>query len=284
MLTVLEAINMSTDYLAKKNIESARTNAELFLSSILNCKRLDLYMMYDRPLTETELIKYREYLRRRSNFEPLQYIIGKVEFYGLELKLCRDVLIPRPETELLVETVIDNVTKDDKIKILDIGTGSGNIAIALAANLPESELIAVDLSEKAIELANENAKINQLESRISFECKDINSLDEDKYTDFDLIVSNPPYVSASDYKTLQKEIRNYEPDFAVTDFSDGLQFYRRIISISRTILIAGGQLFFELAEGQSGKVKNLLLENGYRNIMIVKDYQGINRIIGATSK
>jgi release factor glutamine methyltransferase len=135
MLAVLEAINKSTEYLDGKGIESARMNAELLLADILKCKRLDLYLMYDRPLKNDELNRYREFVRRRSTFEPLQYITGTVEFYGLELNITPAVLIPRPETEFLVESVISSVNKEDKLQILDIGSGSGNISCALAVNL-----------------------------------------------------------------------------------------------------------------------------------------------------
>jgi len=283
MLTVLEAINKSADYLASKKIESPRANAELFLASILNCKRLDLYMMFDRPLSETEMSKYREYLKRRSNFEPLQYIIGKVEFYGLELMINPEVLIPRPETELLVEAVINQVSKSNITKILDIGTGSGNIAIALAANLPDVSLTAIDISESSIKIAKRNSELLHLEERISFYCSDILKMNETDYTEFDVVVSNPPYVSAIEYKDLQKEIKDYEPDFAVTDFSDGYKFYERIILLSKNILKSGGHLFFELAEGQSGNVKNIFLQHGFRNISVIRDYQGINRIINAVN-
>ena len=283
MLTVLEAINKSADYLAAKKIESPRTNAELLLASILNCKRLDLYMMFDRPLGESEISKYREYLRRRSDFEPLQYILGKVEFYGLELMVNPDVLIPRPETELLVEAVINKMATINYPKILDIGTGSGNIAIALAANLPDAEIASLDVSESCIEIAKRNSESLHLRERINFRCKDIFTMKEGEYWNYDVIVSNPPYVSKIDYQKLQKEIIDYEPDFAVTDFSDGYRFFKKIILLSKNILKSGGYLFFEIAEGQSGKVKNIFLENGLRNISVLKDYQGISRIISAVN-
>ena len=132
MITVLESINLSSEYLKNKGIESPRINAELLLAHILNCKRLNLYLSFEKPLTEEELQKYRELLRRRSKFEPLQYIIGKVEFYGIDFKVNTSVLIPRQETEIIVETIIGQYDKHDILRILDIGTGSGNIAIALA--------------------------------------------------------------------------------------------------------------------------------------------------------
>ncbi|HEY6436691.1 MAG TPA: HemK/PrmC family methyltransferase, partial [Ignavibacteriaceae bacterium] len=135
MITVIESIKLSTDFLAGKGIESPRTNAELLLADIINCKRLDLYLLFDRPLSEVELQHYREYIKRRSSFEPLQYILGKVEFYGLELNVNKSVLIPRPETEILIENIINQFSNEKNLKILDIGCGSGNISIALAVQL-----------------------------------------------------------------------------------------------------------------------------------------------------
>jgi release factor glutamine methyltransferase len=149
MLTILEAIRRSTEYLAKKGIEDARLNAELLLCSILKCKKLNLYLNYDRPLADEEVSVYREYLKRRSEREPLQYIVGEVEFYGLVFKVDKSVLIPRPETEILVEKIIEE-NKDRQVSILDIGTGSGNIAVALKYHLPSAEVTAVDKSEDAL--------------------------------------------------------------------------------------------------------------------------------------
>jgi release factor glutamine methyltransferase len=279
MLTVLEAINKSVDFLSKKQIESPRINAELFLASILDCKRLDLYIMYDRPLSEEELNQYREYLKRRSTFEPLQYIIGKVEFYGIQLKITPDVLIPRPETEILVDTVINIFRKNDSVKILDIGSGSGNISIALAANLPNVVLTGIDISKKSISVANENSELLKLNHRISFFQEDIFDFNIEKYAGYDVVISNPPYVSKTDYLELQTEIKDFEPDFAVTDFSDGYTFYKRIIDISKKILKPGGKIFFEIAKGQSEIIKDFLIQDAYKNVFIVKDYQGIERVI-----
>ena len=279
MLTVLECINKSADYLAAKGVECARTNAELLLGHLLKCNRLDLYLKFDQPLSENEIELYREFLKRRGMFEPLQYIIGSVEFYGLKIKVTPSVLIPRPETELLVETVINSVDKEDELNILDIGCGSGNISVALAANFPNSIVTGIDISEDAIKIAKENAGLHNLSSRINFSLKDILkdvSFDSKK---FDIIVSNPPYVSEMDFEKVQPEIKNYEPDVAVTDHSDGFVFFRKISGISDKILRQQGMLFFEVAVNQSDHVKKILLNNGFENINIVNDYQNIERII-----
>ncbi len=282
MLTVLESLKLSTEYLEKKGIESPRLNAELLLGSILNCKRLDLYLKYDQPLTEDEINKYREYLVRRSKNEPLQYIIGKVDFYGLELKVNKSVLIPRPETELLVETIICNEKEKSSLLILDIGTGSGNIAIALALNLPQSEIIAIDISNEALDVAKENAQFYNTTNQIQFVRKNI--FDRIDFYDlkFDIVVSNPPYVSVNEYQKLQKEIIYYEPRVAVTDDDDGFKFYRRIIKIASDYLNKEGKLYFEIGKGQSDNIHKLMKEENFDNIQIIKDYQQIERIIYGT--
>ena len=154
MITVLESINLSSDYLKNKGIESPRINAELLLAHVLNCKRLNLYLSFEKPLSEEEIIKYKELLKRRIKFEPLQYIIGKVEFYGIDFMVNPSVLIPRQETEILVETIIRQYDKYDTLRILDIGTGSGNIAVSLAKNLDNSFITGIDISEDALKIAN----------------------------------------------------------------------------------------------------------------------------------
>jgi release factor glutamine methyltransferase len=274
-LTVLEAVQLSTGYLEEKGIESPRLNAELLLAGILNCKRLDLYLMFERPLNDEEVQSYREYIARRGKFEPLQYILGEVEFYGLKLKVSKDVLVPRPETELLVEEAIKLSSEVNVKTIIDIGSGSGNIAISLAKNLNGVKVTSIDLSSSAIKVAEANAGFNGVNDKIDF----INSGIEEYQTNqqFDLIVSNPPYVSEQDYSSLQKEILEYEPIESVTDKSDGYKFYRLISERSNDFLKNGGYLLFEMASGQSEKIKSILEQNNFSDIKIVKDYQNIDR-------
>lgn len=282
MITVLEAINLSTDFLQKKGIQSPRINAELLLASVLKCKRLQLYLSFDRPLKQNELDDYREMIKRRSSFEPLQYITGYVEFYNLEFKVNPAVLIPRPETEILVETIMGNC--NDKITILDIGSGSGIIGISLAVNLQNSYVYCTDISEEAIILAKENARRHNVMSRTSFLKHNIISQPIDFISVVDVIVSNPPYISKNDFNTLQKEIKNFEPRYALTDESNGFAFFNIIASKAKNKLNYGGKLFFEIAEGQSCKVKNILQENSFSDIKIVKDYQNIDRVIYGVKK
>jgi release factor glutamine methyltransferase len=279
MLTVLEAITSATEFLEKKGIKSPRLNSELLLSHILNCKRLDLYLSFERPLQKNEIDGYRELLKRRSKFEPLQYIIGKVEFYGLDFVINASVLIPRPETELLVDTIIGTVNRNARLAILDIGTGSGNIAIALAKNLPYSKVVGLDINSETIETAKKNAKLNEVENRLMFVKKNIfNSIDiGDNH--FDVVVSNPPYVSSEDFVGLEPELRLFEPKLALTDNGDGLKFYRKISYLANSLLKDGGKLFFEIGAGQSESVKQILTKNNFKNIIVKKDYSDIERII-----
>ena len=279
MLTILEVIAKSIEYLDKKGIESPRANAEILLANILNCKRLELYLMYEKPLRDSELNNYREFLKRRSNYEPVQYITGSVEFYALELKVTPAVLIPRPETEILVEVIIDSVKKEDELFILDFGSGCGNISIALAENLPNVHVTGIDISKDAIMIANENLEKYQLNGRVNFVNGDILKFNVNDFLNYDIIVSNPPYVSQNDYLNVQKEIKNFEPKIAVTDFSDGYKYFVKIITLASEILKSGGKLFFEMGEGQSKKINELLVKNNYKKIYVFKDYQKIDRVI-----
>jgi release factor glutamine methyltransferase len=284
MITVLESINLSAQYLNQKGIESPRTNAELLLANILGCKRLELYLSFDRPLSEVELQKYREQIKRRGSFEPLQYITGKVEFYGLELRVNPSVLIPRPETELLVENILNQFPKEKKLLILDIGCGSGNIAITLASNLSAAKIVSTDISAEALKVAEENSKINNVSGRIKFVNHDILKNDLNNFPMFDIVVSNPPYVSKENFSSLQQEIRDFEPQIAVTDDNDGYTFFRTIAKKAQTKLKEDGKLFFEVAQGQSEEVVQILMKNNYKNIRVIKDYQNIDRVIFGEKK
>jgi release factor glutamine methyltransferase len=283
MITVLESINRSSEFLKNKGIESPRINAELLLAHILNCKRLNLYLAFDRPLTEEELEKYRSLLKRRINFEPLQYIIGKVEFYGIDFIVNSSVLIPRQETEILVETIIEQYKSNDSLKILDIGTGSGNIAVSLAKNLDKSSVMALDISEEALKTAKENALLNSVSDKIEFIKNDFLN-EEFNNHDFDIVVSNPPYVSINEFETLRPELKTYEPKIALTDYNSGLSFYKRISERSGSLLKQGGNLFFEVGIGQYSKVSEIMSDNGFQNIRVIKDYQNIERVISGEKK
>ncbi len=278
MLTVLESINLTTDFLQKKGIEEPRINAELLLAHILKCKRLDLYLKFDRPLSQEETDLYREYLKRRAGFEPLQYIIGDVEFYGLKFKVDRSVLIPRPETEILVEKIIDDCKEKQPLRILDIGTGSGIIPICLAKHLEVSNFLALDKDEAALKISRENAELNNVEERIDFVHIDITN-SQNEFDNIDVIVSNPPYVSIKDYQELRPELKNFEPRIALTDESDGLTFYKLITKLAIQNLKIGGKLYFEVGQDQSAEVTQIMKEQGFIDIGVKKDYLQIDRVI-----
>ncbi len=279
MPTILEIINLSAEYLAKKDVESPRLNAELLLASVLKTNRVGLYLMFERPLQENEVNSYREFIRRRGGREPLQYILGEDEFMGLKMKVNKSVLIPRPETEILVEESIKILAGIPEPHILDIGCGSGNIAIAIAKNLPGAKIISIDKDASAIEVAKENAEMNGVSGSVSFFQIDANEMESKFAKQFDLIVSNPPYVSIRDFEELQLEVREYEPVYAVTDDSDGLTFYKIIAGKSQNLLKPGGKVAVEMAMGQSKDIASIFEKNDLGNISVIKDLAGIERIV-----
>ncbi len=282
MLTVLESIQKTTDYFTAKGIELPRLNAELMLAEILNCKRLDLYLAFDKPLKENEMKIFREWIARRGKYEPLQYIIGHVDFYDCKIYVNKNVLIPRQETEILIDIVLNDFGTDKELNILDIGTGSGALAIALAKQMSKCNFTAIDISEDALATAKKNALFNSVEN-ISFRMQDIKNYIPNNFSDkFDLIVSNPPYVSKNEYEGIQKEIKSFEPRIAVTDNSDGYEFYDIISNKADKLLKSGGVIYFELGIGQSYRVSQLLSENQFTDIRIHKDLQKINRVISGT--
>lgn len=279
MLKVLDAIKLSTDFMEKKGVQSPRLNSELFLADILKCKRLELYINFERPLTTAETDTLRNYISRRGKLEPLQYIIGSVEFYGLEFKVNPSVLVPRQETEILIETIINSLGCDFAGNILDIGTGSGIIPITLASHIPSANFSALDISPEALETALVNAKLNSASERIDFINGNIFDKQLSFNNKFDVIISNPPYISVEDSQNLQEELTVYEPKIAYCDNSDGFTFYREIIGRAKDYLTPKGKLFFEAGEGQAKYIAQLMETNGFGNIKIIKDYLTIERVI-----
>lgn len=282
MLNVLESIQLSTEYLDKKGIESPRINAELLLADILKCKRLDLYLRFDQPLSNEEKDKYRSYISRRGKFEPLQYILGKVEFYGEEFIVNPNVLIPRPETEIVLEKIHSLLKNIENPFVLDIGTGSGILAIMVAKYYENSKILATDISNLALETAKNNANNLNVDNRITFLQDDILNTKIDAL--FDMIISNPPYVDKNEFCNLQKEIVQFEPKNAVTDNNDGYIFYKKIIDLSKQLLKPNGILVFELGQNQFQKVSKYMEENNFYDIQIEKDYLGIERVISGVKK
>lgn len=280
--TIQRILSWSQEYFQKHLVPDPRLSAELLLAGILKLKRLELYLQFERILTPDELSRYRSYIQRRVKFEPVQYILGEQDFMGLTFSVSPAVLIPRPETELLVETVLAEIKQrnPDSLKIVDIGTGSGSIAISLAHWCPRAEIIAVDNSEKAIQIAKENAgKIGT--PNVSFSLLDVESDSLESLGTADIIVSNPPYLSQSHYENLHPQVRNYEPVQALLGGQDGLDFFRKLLLRLPEILKQGGWIFMEIGFDQQNEIEKLLIRQKYKNISFIKDYQNINRIMKA---
>lgn len=254
------------------------TEDELLLTSILNCERSDLYLD-QLSLSPEQSLYFIDKKTKRLEGCPLQYVIGETEFFGLRFKVDERVLVPRPETEILVEKTLEVGSQKRKIKILDIGTGSGCIAIALARTLPDVEITASDISGGALELAKENARINAVDSKIDFVRSDL--FDNIGYKEYDLIVSNPPYIAAGDIGSLPEDVQ-HEPAIALDGGNNGLDFYRRIISRGKEFLKNGGFILFEIGFGQSDKIKGIFSTvSGFEIVDVVKDYNDIERVIVA---
>ena len=256
--------------------------AELVLTHLLNCDRVSLYLNKDTDLGEDKSLLISSILKRRIKGEPVQYILGTTEFMGLEFKVDKRVLIPRPETEILVEAAIEAI-KESGItspEILDLGTGSGCIAISLAKNIPDCKITATDISPEALEVATRNAYLNQVQ--IEFMRSDLfAALGPQR---FDLIISNPPYVSTQELNTLAKEI-SFEPVLALEAGFDGLDFYRRIISQAAGWLKEGGLLVFEVGQNQAGRVRDMLRwREKFDDVSIIKDYNNIQRVVIAKKR
>ncbi len=274
---VVDIIKSSANYLEKKDVPDARFDAETLLGNILNKNRLELYLYFDRPLDSKELDRYRDHIRRRGKREPLQHILGETGFMNLTLKAGQAALIPRPETEVLVEKALA-LMKNREARILDIGTGSGCIAISLAQELDQAKVLAIDVSKVALDQARENAVLNSTE--LGFQEVDILTQLPKIEARFDLVVSNPPYIAPDEKNQLQKEVVDYDPHLALFDEVDGLSFYRRYAEILPDLLNPGGQFYFEFGGlHQEKAVLNIFMEKGYHNLEIIQDYNGDPRII-----
>jgi len=287
---VAEALRWAADFLEFHRVPDPHIDAGVLLAYALGWERKELFIHPERVLSGVEMERFRRMIDRRARREPVQYIVGEVEFLGRRFKVDRDVLIPRPETELLVEEAIDSLEKEDRdggergITVLDLCTGSGCIAVSIAREIPYSRVYAVDISEGALEVARENAERHGVGDRIIFLPGDLFEGIEHLGLEgeIDLVISNPPYVSKKDIETLQPEVKEYEPLQALYGGEDGLDFYRKIIEESPFYLAHDGFLILEIGYDQSDNVVRLLEEEGsYRWIEVKKDLAGIDRIIKA---
>ena len=256
----------------------------MFLCHVLKCDRVSLYLNFDKPLKPDETDILNKFIKRRIIHEPLQYILGKTSFYGYDINVNKSVLIPRPETELLVERILRDIEDKQKVfvSIFEVGTGSGCIPIAIAKSLIKNEIpfeiFSIDISASAIKTAYENLELNGLKiPGIRLAEKDVFEIDKLK-KDFDYIISNPPYISNDEYELLDKDVLESEPKIALTDSADGLNFYKRIFKIASDKGFTG-KMYLETGFGQKEDLEKLLKENNFTEYVFHKDYNDIHRIL-----
>jgi len=283
---IRELLNVSSRYLKDKGIENPRLNAEVLLAHQLHMKRVDLYLNFDQPLTEAELSAYRCLIRRRVGHEPLQYITGVQEFWSLNFAVDPRVLIPRSETELIVEQALlfeEGIALENRpVRILDLGTGCGAIAIAVARELPHAVVWATDISHQALNVARTNASTHGVSDRVFFCQGDLWGAIPRGTDGFDLILSNPPYVSVEEYAALSPEVRDHEPRLALEAGDGGTYFLKRMIKDGHCFLKPGGWIVLEMAPWQTEQALNLIAETGkYGQKRRIKDYSRQYRVVAA---
>ena len=283
MLTVLEILKKTTDFLAGKKVESPRLSAEWLVGQALGLRRMQLYMQFERLLSEPELEKIRPLVRRRAAREPLQYILGETEFCGLKLKCDRRALIPRPETEYLVELILARFSPTETANVLDLGTGTGALALAMAQALPTVRVTAVDASPDALALARENAESTGLSGRVTFRVSDW-------YTAippgerFDLVVSNPPYLTGEEVASAMPEVRDFEPHSALIGREDGSGDLQQILRDAGNWLVPGGLIALETGPEQHAALKTVAHASGFEGFESATDLTGRDRYVFARSR
>jgi len=274
--TLLKLLEWMTGFFTDKGLNNPRLDAQLLLGSVLGLDRVGLYLNYDRPLTQAELTEIRQLVKRRAQNEPLQYLLGKTEFWSLEFVVSPAVLIPRADTEILVEEALKKSAETGEL--LDIGCGSGAIALSFASEKPRWQVTGLDISTPALEIAALNAQNLSLQDRSHFMAGDLAQLPRRAY---DLVVSNPPYISCAEYAELMPEVRDFEPAIALLGGEDGLDCYRLLCQQAAEILKPGGWLLLEIGWQQQESVTALLAESRLHNIYCRQDYAGHPRVIGA---
>jgi len=288
--TIKTLLQISTDYLEKKGIESPRLTSEVLLAHQLGVDRVNLYINFDKPLSQIEISGYRDLIKRRLRREPLQYITGIQEFWSLVFAVDKRVLIPRPETELLVETCLSHLQETDwrngrSPRILDLGTGSGILAICLAKELPHARIWATDVSADALDLARQNAETHGVQGKIEFREGDMWGPVAGQNILFDMILSNPPYVALEDYDNLPAEVRDFEPEKALNGEKGGMKYIEEIIAGSLDFLEPGGWVMIEMDPNQTSKALGLIgTIGGYGKNFRIKDYTHSYRVVAAQRK
>ena len=274
---LIDLINWGETYFKEKNFDNPRSEIEWLLQDLLNYKKIDLYLKFEEEIDSEKLFILKSWIKRRISREPLQYITGKADFYGRSYFVNNKVLIPRPETEILIDAAIKNLLKKKNPFIIDIGTGSGCIGITLAIEIKKSNVLSIDISKDALLIAKNNAENHNIKN-IKF--LEIDVLKNDINQKADLIISNPPYISKNELSTLMPEVKNYEPKISLTDNKDGFTFYERFVSLFPKILKNDGAAIIEVGrEEHSIKVLEIFKKNGMKNIKVVKDLNSDNRAV-----
>ncbi len=266
--------------LKRAGIESARLDAEVLMAEAAGVSRAEVFAG-SINLTKEALVRFEAMVTRRAAREPLAYIVGHKEFFSLDFEVTPDVLIPRPETETLVHEALEIVGRKPIARVLDIGTGSGAIAIAIGVNAPGAQVVAVDISPAALEVARRNAARHRVEGRLQLLVADVyRPLESDEpLGQFDVIASNPPYVDSAGVANLESEIRSHEPRVALTDESDGLEFYRRIAAGASAHLHNGGTVLVEIGAGQTSDIEQIFARSGLEMMSVISDLAGIPRVL-----
>ncbi len=279
-MKAIKLIKMGSDLLKQKEVPSYLLDSEILLSKTLRKSREELLINLDLEISQNSYLKFKEYLLRRSKKEPIAYILEEKEFWSKSFNVNKSTLIPRPETELLVNKLL-KIFKEKKISILDIGTGSGCIILSLLSELERSNGVGIDISNEAIIIAKKNALKHKLFNRVKFFNKSFDCVFNKK---FDLIVSNPPYIETKDIKNLTEDIKKYEPRIALDGGNDGLDLIKKVIYKSKSLLKINGTLALEIGNEQIKKVSKILFDKEFRIYDIIKDYKENIRCVFATNK
>ncbi len=279
-MNTLELLNLGSDKLLKQKIKTHRLDSEILLSKVLNKKREQILVKLEQNRKKTEISAFNNLIKRRSLKEPIAYITKEKEFWSKKFYVNRNTLIPRPETELIIES-LTKIYKDKKISLLDVGTGSGCILISLLSELPNSNGLGIDISKNALKIAKKNAILHKIENRIRFSNKSIIDLYNLK---FDLIVSNPPYIERKNIKNLEDGIKKYEPLIALNGGNDGLDVIKKVIYKAKEILKINGKLAIEIGNGQSNKISRELKKNNFKIEQYIRDYKENIRCLISTFK
>lgn len=276
--SVSASLAWAREALTQFGIANPTVNAEWMLEDLIGLSRAELYLNRLQELSESQRDKLQKWVKERSSGKPLQYLLGHTHFYGVDLEVSAGVFIPRPETETLVEAVLREIasSKADKVRLLDLGTGSGAIAVALAVSAPQTEVVATEVSEVVLHTARKNAERNGVADRIRFEACDLFPSEAGA---FDAVVSNPPYIPSGDIPKLATEVRDFEPREALDGGPDGIGFIRRIISEVKGCLVSGGLLALEVGAGQAERVVTLMREEGFESLAVEKDLYGVERVV-----